>query len=115
MEHCVAASATRDRVGLSAFDDDGIKNSTADAVRERVDFAADPSLPYDSHEATVRVVTADGKVRERVQPDPPGVHVDPPSGAKLREKYLECATQALEESATKQLTTGWRRWQKSRP
>jgi len=99
MEHCVAAAATRDRVGLSAFDDDAIRNSTADAVRERVDFAADPSLPYDSHEATVRVVTADGKVHERVQPDPPGVHEDPLSDAELREKYLECATQALEESA----------------
>lgn len=99
MEYCVAAAAVRDRVGLAAFEDEALDDPTVDAVRERVDFAADPDLEYDSHEATVRIVTTDGETYERVQENPPGVHEEPLSVAELREKYLECATRGLGESA----------------
>lgn len=96
MEHCAAAAAVRDRVGLAEFTDDAARDPTLSALRERVDFEVDPGLPYDAHAATVAVVTAEGRIEEH-RADPPGIHDDPLSGAELRRKFMECATVALDE------------------
>lgn len=98
MHHCVAAAAVHDRVGLDAFSAECVADPTVAALRERVEYEVDPELAYDSHAATVRVRTTDGDVHERTQEDPPGVHADPLTAAELREKYLACATHALDES-----------------
>lgn len=98
MEYCVAAAVVYDRVGLAAFADENVDDPVVEAVRERVAFEVDDSMEYDDQEATVRIVTTDGEVFERTQQDPPGVHEDPLTTAELREKYMECATYALDES-----------------
>ncbi len=98
MEHCVAAAVALDRVGLAAFAADVVAGPTIAALRERVDFSADPDRAYDSHAAHVRVTTTDGEVYEREQADPPGVHDNPLSTEELHEKYLECATRSLDRA-----------------
>lgn len=96
MEYCTAAAAVYDRVGLTAFEDEVVDDPTVVDLCARVDFAVDPDLEYDSHEATVRIVTTDGEEYERVQEDPPGVHDNPLSAEALEEKYMECATRVLD-------------------
>ena len=96
MEYAVASAAVRDRVGLNAFDDDAIDDPVVQRVRERVDFAVDDALDYDSHEASVRIdTTADGY--ERLQENPPGTHDNPLTDAQLRMKFDACARRAVTE------------------
>lgn len=94
MEHTVACAALRDRVDLAAFESPAIEDDEIAELRERVAFEVDEGLPYDSHEATVRIVTADG-AHERRQENPPGTHDDPLSADELRAKFGECAERAL--------------------
>lgn len=101
MQYCVAAAIVYDHVGLAAFTAESIDKPIVNAIRERVRFTVDQSLPYDSHEATVRIKMADGETVDRVQKHPPGTHVNPLSDTEFREKYLNCAKHVLdEESAT---------------
>lgn len=94
MEHAVASAAVRDRVDLAAFETPAIEDSAVARLRERVEFEVDEELDYDSHEATVRIVTAEG-ASERRQVNPPGTHDDPLSADELRAKFDECAERAL--------------------
>lgn len=103
MEHAVACAAVRERVDLAAFEAEALADPAIDAVRERVDFAVDGSLPYDSHEATVRIETVDGTVEERRRTNPPGVHTDPLSPERRREKFLECAGRAVSKPEAERL------------
>jgi len=96
MEHCAAAGAACDRVGLEEFTDAAARDPTLAALRERVEFEVDPELPYDAHAATVAVVTDQGRFEEH-RADPPGTHDDPLSEAELRRKFTECATAVLSE------------------
>ena len=98
MEYCVASAAVRDRVGLAAFRDDAVDDPAVQAVRERVSFAVDDALAYDSHAARVRVETGD-EVVERRRENPPGTHDDPLAEADFRAKFGECAGAVLEEEA----------------
>ena len=102
MEYTVASGLVRDRVGLETFEPDAIDHPAVQRVRERVDFAVDGSMPYDSHGATVRIETADG-VHERTRTDPPGTHDDPLSEERFRAKFEECAERVLEERAAADL------------
>jgi len=102
MEYTVASGLVRDRVGLETFEPDAIDHPAVQRVRERVDFAVDGSMPYDSHGATVRVETADG-THERVRSDPPGTHDDPLSEERFRAKFEECAGRVLDDGATADL------------
>ncbi|PSQ06841.1 MmgE/PrpD family protein [Halobacteriales archaeon QS_6_71_20] len=103
MEHAVACAAVRDRVDLAAFEAGALEDPAVDAVRERVEFAVEQSLPYDSHESTVRIVTADGTTRERRRVDPPGVHDDPLPPETRRRKFLECAERAVDPETAERL------------
>jgi len=94
MEYAVASGVARDRVGLATFEPDAVDDPAVQRVRERVEFAVDDSLPYDSHEAFVRLVTDDGAF-ERHREDPPGTHGNPLSEAELRAKFEECAGRAV--------------------
>jgi len=94
MEYTVASAAVRDRVGLSAFDDNAIDDPAVQRVRERVDFEVDDDLHYDSHEASVRIDTA-ANTYERHQENPPGTHENPLTDAELRAKFDECARRAV--------------------
>lgn len=101
MEYAVASAIVRDRVGLKAFQDTAIGDTAVQQVRERVDFAVDNNLPYNSHEATVRIVTGD-TTYERRQENPPGTHDDPLPIEELRAKFSECAEAVLTvEAATR--------------
>jgi len=102
MEYCVASAAVRDRVGLGAFRDDAVDDPAVQALRERVSFAVDDTLDYDSHEAVVRVETGDGTV-ERRRENPPGTHDDPLSEADFRAKFTECAGTVLADGAAEGL------------
>lgn len=94
MEHAVACAAVRNRVGLTEFKDNGINDPELIRVRKQVDFAVDESLPYDSHKATVRIVTTDD-THECRQENPPGTHDDPLSEEVFRAKFDECAGRAV--------------------
>ncbi|USZ70171.1 MmgE/PrpD family protein (plasmid) [Halorussus salilacus] len=94
MEYAVASGVVRDRVGLSTFEDGALDDPQMQRVRERVDFSVDSSLPYDSHEAEVTLVT-DEDTFERRQSDPPGTHRDPLTDGELRAKFDECARRAI--------------------
>lgn len=94
MEHAVACAAVRDRVDLAAFEAPAIEDGEIARLRERVEFEVDEELDYDSHEATVRVVTGE-ETHERRQTNPPGTHDDPLSTDELRAKFGECAERAL--------------------
>jgi 2-methylcitrate dehydratase PrpD len=98
MEHCVAAAAALDRVGLDAFEPEAVSDPTIAALRERVDFEPDPDREYDSHAAHLRLVTTDGDSFEREQADPPGVFESPLTADQLRQKYVECATRTLDRA-----------------
>jgi 2-methylcitrate dehydratase PrpD len=95
MQHAVAVALARETIGLDAFDPDTIHDPTVAELRERIDFAVDESLAYDSHAASV-VVEADGRTYERAVDRPDWVHEDPPSAAELREKFLACAERRLD-------------------
>ncbi|MFC5973558.1 MmgE/PrpD family protein [Halomarina salina] len=102
MEYAVASGAVRERVGLATFEDDAIDDATVQRVRERVEFSVDESFHYDSHEAVVRIETADGTY-ERRQENPPGTHGDPLTESELREKFAECAGRAVPDTAVDRL------------
>jgi 2-methylcitrate dehydratase PrpD len=72
LEYTVASAAVRDRVGLGAFDDEGIRDAGVQRVRERVDYEVDDGLDYDSHEAVVRIEAErePTSVRRRTRPAP---------------------------------------------
>lgn len=89
---------TRD-LGLPAFEDGAWTDPTVTAVRERVTYAADPDLEYDSHESRMRIETVDGTVYERTRADPPGTHESPLSRAELRKKFESCAARVLPNAA----------------
>lgn len=95
MEYAVANAAVRERVGLAAFRDDAVEDPDVQRVRDRVAFQVGEDLPYDAHDAHVRIETDAGAV-ERHQADPPWTHDDPPAGADLRAKFDECARQVLD-------------------
>jgi len=100
MEHAVACAVARDRVGLAEFEDDATDDPELAELRELVEFEVDESLPYDSHEATVRIVT-DSEAFERRQENPPGVHENPLSESEFRSKFEACAARAVSvEGAT---------------
>lgn len=94
MEHAVAVAALRDRVDLSAFEDTAVHDPDIEQFRKRVDFSTNENFEYDSHEAIVRIVTAD-KTKERHQRNPPGTYNTPLSEDELRAKFEECANRAL--------------------
>lgn len=96
LEYTVASAAVRDRVGLTAFDDDAIADPVVQQVRKRVNSEVDDDLHYDSHEAYIHIDTADGSY-ERLQENPPGIHDNPLTDAKLRAKFDECARRAVTE------------------
>jgi 2-methylcitrate dehydratase PrpD len=96
MEYTVASAIARDNVGLATFEQEAIEDKSVQRVRERADFAVDDRLPYDSHEALVRIATRDD-VFERRQENPPGTHQNPLSEDELRTKFEECASRALSD------------------
>ena len=95
MEYTVASGLVRDRVGLETFAPEAVDHPAVQRVRERVNFAVDGGMAYDSHGATVRVETADG-THERTRTDPPGTHDDPLSEERFRAKFEECAGTVLD-------------------
>lgn len=96
MPYAVAAAATGD-VTLDTFTDAAVADPAVQEVRERVSFAVDRDLPYQSTEATVRIRTADGDSYERTVEHPPGSPANPLSGAELHAKFLDCSTRAIDE------------------
>ncbi|KTG07752.1 hypothetical protein AUR64_02620 [Haloprofundus marisrubri] len=96
MEYAVASGLVRDRVTLATFRDDAIDDPAVQSMRERVEFVVDEELPYDSHEATVRIDTGT-ETYERYQENPPGTHDDPLTDEELRAKFEECAGTVLSE------------------
>lgn len=102
MEYTVASGIVRDRVGLGAFEDAALEDDPVETVRRRVDFDPDPALPYDSHEATVEIETADDHY-SRTRTDPPGTHSDPPTRSELRSKFVECAVRGISEGRATRL------------
>jgi len=94
MEYTVAYAAVHGYVGLAAFEDDAVADPAVQRVRDRVEFAVDGDLPYDSHEAVVRIETDDDS-HERRQRNPPGTHENPLTDAELREKFENCARRTV--------------------
>jgi 2-methylcitrate dehydratase PrpD len=98
MHYTVASALLHDRVGFEAFKEETINGPTIQEFCDRVDFVVDPSLDYDTSEATVRVETMDGNAFESSVVHPPGSPANPISAERMREKFLEGATRATTES-----------------
>jgi 2-methylcitrate dehydratase PrpD len=98
LEYAVASAAVRDRVGLDAFRDEAVADPAVQRLRERVTVSVDDALPYDAHDALVRIET-DERTVERHQADPPWTHDEPPTTADLRGKFDECAGAVLADEA----------------
>ncbi|MFC7133228.1 MULTISPECIES: MmgE/PrpD family protein [Salinibaculum] len=103
LEHCVAAAACLDRVGLDAFENNQVERKDVHALRERVDVAYDDFLAYNDHRSTVTVVTTDGQRHTETVPHPPGTPANPLSADELRTKFRECAIRRLSGSAVSEL------------
>jgi 2-methylcitrate dehydratase PrpD len=101
MQHAVAVALTADHVGLSWFDTGVVDDPTLADLRDRVTFTVDDSLPYDSHAATVTVKTSE-ETRRAVREHPPWVHDEPPTRDELESKFVESATQTVDESAARE-------------
>jgi 2-methylcitrate dehydratase PrpD len=102
MEYPVAAAFVHGEVGLETFTEAALEDPDVRRLSDRVDFVVDETLPYDSHEAFVRVETADAEY-ERRRHDPPGTHSDPLSDDELRAKFDECAGSILGEAEVRRL------------
>lgn len=96
MEYTVAAAIARGGVGLAEFEPPALSDDTIEHLRNRVSFAPDPALHYDSHEATVTIRTRSGS-HKVTRTDPPGVHENPPTESELHAKFEECATRAISQ------------------
>lgn len=94
MEHAVACALQRDRVGLEAFVDSAIQDQRIKQLGNLVEFTVDEDLEYTSHQATVQIRDQE-TVHEKRMENPPGTHTNPLSENELREKFEECAGQAL--------------------
>ncbi|MFB6133650.1 MAG: MmgE/PrpD family protein, partial [Halanaeroarchaeum sp.] len=100
MPHAVAVALIADRVSVEFFEPEALDDETLAERRQVVDFAVDDDLPYDSHTATVPIETAEETYRT-VNDTPPWTHQDPPSRDELAAKFVEAASQTVdEESAT---------------
>jgi 2-methylcitrate dehydratase PrpD len=95
MEYAVGSAIARERVGLGAFEDDALDQPAVQHVRERVEFAVDDDLHYDSHEALVRIETAEGTV-DRRQENPPGTHDNPLDEETFYAKFEDCSRRVLD-------------------
>lgn len=102
MHYAIASAIARERVGLSAFEDENVDESNVQRIRERVTFDADPDLTYGSYRTAVTIETGDEDV-SMVLDGPPGTHDDPLSDEELREKFFMCVTQAESENRAEQL------------
>jgi 2-methylcitrate dehydratase PrpD len=102
MEYTVAAAIARDRVGLAAFEADALDDPELQRVRERVSFAVDDDYHYDSHEAVVRIQTAEGSVTRR-QENPPGTHDDPLDEERFYGKFAECSRRVVDDERVEAL------------
>lgn len=103
LQYTVASAIVRERVGLSAFDDENVNDPAVQAVRDRVSYEVDPDLKYGSHRSTVTVETTDGETYEATLKEPPGTHDDPLADEELAEKFRMCATQVINEDRADEL------------
>ena len=101
MQHAVAVALTADRVSLDWFDTDVVDDPTLADLRDHVTFTVDDSLPYDSHATTVTVETSGG-THSAVCEHPPWIHDEPPTRDELESKFVETATQTVEESVARE-------------
>ncbi|MFC7157003.1 MmgE/PrpD family protein [Halomarina halobia] len=102
MQYSIASAIARDRVGLAAFDDENVDDPAVQAVREKVSFDTDPTVPYGSYTTTVTIETVDGS-HSKTLDEPEGTHDNPLSEAELREKFLMCADRALDRYESERL------------
>lgn len=97
MPYAVASMIARGRVGIPDFYDQNVDDPAVRAIRESVDFDADPDLSYADLAATVRIETDRGTFGRTVE-KPPGHHENPLSEQELREKFTECAGYSLDST-----------------
>ncbi|WP_136602794.1 MmgE/PrpD family protein [Salinigranum halophilum] len=95
----VAAAVTFDYIGIETFEPATLQTPAAQVVRERVTYERDPDLVYGTREMTVTIETTDDEAYTLTEDQPPATHHNPLSDAKLREKFIECATRTLDREA----------------
>lgn len=100
MQHAVAVALTRDRIGLEAFEPETLTDVCD--LYDRIELHRDESLPYAAHETRIEADLGDQTVTE-TREHPPWVHEHPPTTAELREKFMECATRAVDAGRAEQI------------
>lgn len=100
IQHAVAVALTRDRIGLDAFDSETIADVCD--LYDRIELHREESLPYAAHETRVEVDLGDQTVTA-TREHPPWVHENPPTTAELKEKFMECATRAVDAERAEQI------------
>ena len=99
MEYTAAAGIVCDTIDLSTFEDEMVNDPNIQYVRERVEYEADPTIPYNDYETTVVIETVDGERFHIVRENPPG-RVEPISDIEMKEKFLDCSSRALDADAS---------------
>lgn len=98
MEYAVASAIVRESVGIESFRDDSVNDPEVQAIRERVTSEVTDEIPHESLEGEVTIETKSGETfREHVS-NPPGSYQNPLTDEEYREKFMECAVRAIDES-----------------
>lgn len=98
MQYAVASAIVRDKVSIESFRDDSVQDPDVQAVRERVTFEVNEDLPHSPMEATVTIETKDGETVSKRLEHPPGSYQNPMPDEEYREKFMNCAVRAIDES-----------------
>ena len=89
--YCIATAFVHSSVGLDAFTDAAVKNSTVLALAGKVRYVVDPNNPYPrAFTGHIRMVLHDGRVIEERQPHMRGGAHEPLTRADIEEKFALC-------------------------
>jgi 2-methylcitrate dehydratase PrpD len=88
--HCAAVAMVDGAAGINQFTDERVVDPIVAAMRERVEFDYDESLPKDAAAVTIRL--RDGRVLTHETPHNRGTPANPMSDDELSAKFVELAS-----------------------
>jgi 2-methylcitrate dehydratase PrpD len=99
--HCAAVAMVDGAAGISQFTDERVVDPVVAAMRDRVTFDYDDSLPKDAAFVTVRL--HDGTVLTHETPHNRGTPANPMSDEELSAKFVELASIHFGEATSREL------------
>lgn len=113
LRYCLAAAAARGALDLDAFEADVFSSRPVRDMMARTHVHVDGTLPRIptgvTHASRVRVTWRDGRTATRQVNDPLGSAARPLPDARLRDKFVRCATRSLGASQAENAFDKWQR------